>query len=87
MKAKIALISGAAAGCMALAGCGGGGSSHTVSAPVAPAPTTTFLDTAAVLTIVNTKTSDTTLPFDVDGGAYAFTPVEDSQQATVVDGT
>jgi hypothetical protein len=86
MKAKIALISGAAAGCMALAGCGAD-SSHTVSSPVAPAPATTFLDTAAVLTIVNTKTSDTTLPFDVNGGAYAFTPVEDSQQATVVDGT
>ena len=85
MKAKIALIGGAAAGCMALAGCGD--SSHTVSSPVAPAPTTTFLDTAAVLTIVNTKTSDTTLPFDVNGDAYAFTPVDDSQQATVVDGT
>ncbi|HEY2419045.1 MAG TPA: hypothetical protein VGH84_14070 [Steroidobacteraceae bacterium] len=86
MKAKIALISGAAAGCMALAGCGG--NSHTASSPVAPpASSTTFLDTAAVLTIVNTKTSDSTLPFEVNGGAYAFTPVDDSQSATVVDGT
>jgi hypothetical protein len=85
MKAKIALITGVAAGCMALAGCGG--NSHTASSPVAPASSTTYLDTAAVLTIVNTKTSDSTLPFDVNGGAYAFTPVEDSQTATVVDGT
>jgi hypothetical protein len=85
MKAKIALISGAAALCGALAGCGGG--SHMVSSPVAPAPTTTTLDTAAVLDIVKNKTSDTTLPFDVNGGVMVFAPVDDSTQATVVDGT
>jgi uncharacterized membrane protein len=86
MKARIALISGTAAGCMALAGCGGG-SSHTVSNPVAPTPTTTMLDTVEVFDIVRTKTSETAQPFAVNGGAVAFTPVDDSTQATVVDGT
>ncbi len=86
MKTKTALISGAAAAGLALAGCGGG-SSHMASSPVAPPPTSTLLDTPAVLTIINTKTSDTTLPFDVNGDAVAFVPVEDSTQPTVVDGT
>jgi hypothetical protein len=35
------------------------------------------LDTAAVLVIVQTKTSETAAPFAVDGGAVAVTPVGD----------
>jgi hypothetical protein len=86
MKARFALISGTAAACLALAGCGG--DSHMASNPVAPPPpTTTMMDTTQVLDIVRTKTSETTLPFAVNGGLVAFTPVDDSTQATVVDGT
>jgi hypothetical protein len=84
MKARMAMISSAAAGCMALGGCGGG--SHTVSNPVTPPPTTMMLDTVEVLDIVQTKTSETTQPFDVNGGVVAFIAVDDSTQATVVDG-
>lgn len=86
MKARIALISGAAAACMALSGCGGGG--NMASNPVAPPPpTATMLDTTQVLDIVRTRTSETTLPFAVNGGVVVFTDVDDSIQATVVDGT
>jgi hypothetical protein len=35
------------------------------------------LDTAAVLVIVQTKTSETAAPFAVDDGAVAVTPVGD----------
>lgn len=85
MKAKIALIGGAAAGCMAIAGCGGG--SHLVSSPVTPPPTTTVLETNTVLQIVQSQTSETAQPFQVDNGVVVFAQVDDSTAPTVVDGT
>jgi hypothetical protein len=46
------------------------------------------LDTAAVLAIVQAKTSETTSPFAVDGGLVAVTPVGDETSAPIsVDGT
>jgi hypothetical protein len=46
------------------------------------------LDTAAVLAIVQTKTSETTSAFAVDGGLVAVTPVGDEMSAPIsVDGT
>jgi uncharacterized lipoprotein YajG len=90
MKAKIALWIGATAlGCMALAGCGG--SNNTASntpPPTVPAAPTTQLDTAEVLAVVQTKTSDTTAPFQVDNGAVAVTPTGDETGEPIsVDGT
>ena len=91
MKTRIALLIGAAAGCVALAGCGGGGrdDSMTYSAPPPPPPPTTMeLDTAAVLAVVQTKTSDSTPPFQVDDAAVAVTPVGDETSAPLsVDAT
>lgn len=90
MKAKIALWIGATAlGCMALAGCGG--SNNTASnppPPTVPAAPTTQLDTAEVLAVVQTKTSETTAPFQVDNGAVAVTPTGDETGEPIsVDGT
>jgi hypothetical protein len=46
------------------------------------------LDTAAVLAIVQTKTSETTEPFEVDSGAVAVIPVGDETSSPIsVDGT
>jgi hypothetical protein len=46
------------------------------------------LDTAAVLVIVQTKTSETADPFQVDGSAVAVTPVGDETGAPIsVDAT
>jgi hypothetical protein len=46
------------------------------------------LDTAAVLAIVQTMTSETTSPFAVDGGLVAVTPVGDETSAPIsVDAT
>jgi hypothetical protein len=46
------------------------------------------LDTAAVLAIVRTKTSETADPFQVDNGAVAVTPIGDETGAPIsVDGT
>jgi hypothetical protein len=86
MKAKIAsLITGAsAAACMALAGCGGGSDNgNLTSTPAAPMN----LDTAQVLAIVKTKTSETAEPFQVNGGAVAVTPAGDeTSESVAVDG-
>ena len=94
MKAKIALIVGGAAFCCVLvASCGGGEASSTYVAPPAPPATappskTTDLDTADLLAIVQTETSDTTEPFQVDGGAIAVVPVGDETSAPIsVDAT
>jgi hypothetical protein len=90
MNTRIALLIGAAAGCLALASCGGGGrdDSMTYSAPPPPPPMTMDLDTAAVLAIVQTKTSDSTAPFQVDDAAVAVTPVGDETSAPLgVDAT
>jgi len=94
MKAKIALsIAAPALVCMALASCGGGTASVPASAaapppPAAPAPPApTQLDTAAVLGIVRTQTSDTAEPFQVDDSAVEVIPVFDETGAPIsVDG-
>ncbi len=58
------------------------------SASTPPPPTTMELDTAAVLAIVQTKTSETTEPFEVDSGAVAVIPVGDETSSPIsVDGT
>ena len=94
MKARSALsIGGAALSCMVLASCGG--DRHGASMPPAPPPPpppppqmTMDLDTAAVLAIVRTKTSETADPFQVDNGAVAVTPTGDETAAPIsVDGT
>jgi len=87
MNAKIGLIVGAAMlSCALLAGCGG--SHHTPvqtsgGPPSPPPPTTKDLDTAAVLAIVQTQTSETTDPFEVDNAAIAVTPIGDETSAPV----
>ena len=93
MKAKSALsIGGALLSCMVLASCGS--DHHGASMPPAPPPPpppppmTMDLDTAAVLAIVRTKTSETADPFQVDNGAVAVTPIGDETGAPIsVDGT
>jgi hypothetical protein len=72
-----------------LAGCGG--SNHTpVSTsggppppPPPPTPPTKDLDTAAVLAIVQTQTSETTDPFEVDSAAIAVTQVGDETSSPI----
>jgi len=85
MNARIALLIGGAtiAGTL-LAGCSdnhGGIVPITYvpppSSPSPPPPVTMDLDTAAVLSIVQTKTSETAAPFEVDDGAIALTPMGD----------
>jgi len=94
MKARIALIVGGAAFCSVLvAGCGGGNDNSASVAPPAPpsaAPPskTSELDTADLLGIVQTETSDTSQPFQVDGGAVALVPAGDETSAPIkVDAT
>ena len=92
MNARIGLIIGAAvlSGAL-LAGCGG--SHHAPvqmsSTPPPPPPSQTKdLDTAAVLAIVQTQTSETADPFEVDNAAIAVTPVGDETSSPVsVDAT
>jgi hypothetical protein len=93
MNARIGLIIGAAvlSGAL-LAGCGG--SRHAPvqmsSTPPPPPPPsqTKDLDTAAVLAIVQTQTSETADPFEVDDAAIAVTPVGDETSSPVsVDAT
>jgi hypothetical protein len=74
-----AIVSGAAAaaGCLALGGCGSGDNGSASATPPATSMPTEQLDTAAVLSIVQTRTSETTTPFMVDGGAVAVTPADD----------
>jgi hypothetical protein len=94
MKHRIALMIGCAAlSCAVLAGCGGDHHGMAMQPappskpqpppppPPPPPPTTMDLDTAAVLSIVQTKTSETADPFQVDGGAVAVTPVGDETSA------
>ncbi len=94
MKDRIALlIGGAAVSCAVLAACGGDNHGMSMqpppSAPPPPPPMMTMdLDTAAVLAIVQTKTSETAEPFQVDGAAVAVTPVGDETSAPLsVDAT
>jgi hypothetical protein len=88
MNARIGLIIGAAIlSCTLLASCGG--SHHTPvqmsggPPPPPPPPTTKDLDTAAVLAIVQTQTSETTDPFEVDDAAIAVTPIGDETGSPV----
>jgi hypothetical protein len=93
MKARITLLIGTAALSCLLASCGGGhhgGLPVQTSAPPPPPPppTTKDLDTAAVLAIIQTQTSETADPFEVDNAAVAVTPVGDETSAPVnVDAT
>jgi hypothetical protein len=93
MKAKVALlISSTAVVCMALASCDGGHRSPSmtsmVTPPPPPPPPTMDLDTAAVLAIVQTMTSETADPFPVDGGLVEVTPVGDETSSPIsVDST
>jgi hypothetical protein len=88
MNSKIGLIIGAAVlNCTLLAGCGGNHHSPVQTSggppPPPPPPTTKDLDTAAVLAIVQTQTSETTDPFEVDNAAIAVTPIGDETSAPV----
>jgi hypothetical protein len=92
MKTKIAFLIGMAAmGCTLLAGCGGsnhGAPPQTNTPPPPPPPMTKDLDTAAVLAIVRTQTSETADPFEVDNAAVAVTPIGDETSAPIsVDAT
>ena len=89
MKTRSALsICGAALSCMVLASCGGDGHRASIPPPAPPPQMTMDLDTAAVLAIVQTKTSNTADPFQVDNGAVAVTPIGDETSAPIsVDGT
>lgn len=87
MKSKITfLIVGAGLSCGFVAGCGSDHHNAAVTPP--PAMTTMDLDTAAVLAIVQTKTSESAEPFEVDNGAVAVTPAGDETSAPIsVDAT
>jgi hypothetical protein len=94
MKDRIALLMGSAAvSCAVLVGCEGGNHGMSMQPPPSMPPTpppvmTMDLDTAAVLAIAQTKTSETADPFQVDGGAVAVTPVGDETSAPLsVDAT
>jgi hypothetical protein len=90
---RIALMIGTAMmSCALLASCGG--SNHTPvqtsggPPPPPPPPPTKDLDTAAVLAIVQTQTSETSDPFEVDNAAIAVTPVGDETSSPIsVDAT
>jgi len=78
MKTKIALaITGTAMSSVMLASCGGSDIGTASSAPSTPVVATEQLDTAEVLAIVQTRTSETSSPFAVDGGAVVVTPADD----------
>lgn len=82
---KIALMMGTAMlTCTVLAACGGSHQSpaQTSNGPPPP-PQTKNLDTAAVLAIVQTQTSETTDPFEVDGAAIAVTPIGDETSSPI----
>ena len=89
---RIALIIGT--GVMSstlLAGCGGDRRTSGGPPPPPPPPPpsmTKDLDTAAVLAIVQTQTSETADPFEVDNAAIAVTPIGDETSSPVsVDAT
>lgn len=85
MKHRIVILIGSAAlSCAVLAGCGSPHGTYMPptqpsmpTPPPPPPPTTMDLDTAAVLAIVQTKTSETAQPLLVDGGAVELTPAGD----------
>jgi hypothetical protein len=86
MKDRIPLlIGGAAISCVVLAACGGDDHRGTTTQPPpagTPPPAMTLdLDTAAVVAIIKTETSETANPFQVDGAVVAVTPVDDETSA------
>jgi hypothetical protein len=87
MTARIAYLIGAAvASCALLASCGGSHQGNTPPVTMTPPPPpsmTKDLDTAAVLNIIQTQTSETADPFEVDNAAIAVTPVGDETSAPV----
>jgi len=92
MKRFALMIGTALMSCTLLASCGG--SDHTPvqtgggSPPPPPPPSTMDLDTAAVLAIVQTQTSETSDPFEVDNAAVAVTPMGDETSSPIsVDAT
>jgi hypothetical protein len=90
---RIALMIGTAVVCCAmLASCGGSNNHAPVQTsggpPPPPPPPTKDLDTAAVLAIVQTQTSETSDPFEVDNAAIAVTPMGDETSSPIsVDAT
>ncbi len=76
---------GVLAACIVLASCHGhrGSSGSSPPPPPPPPPMTMDLDTAAVLAIVQTQTSETTEPFQVDNGAVAVVPVGDETSSPI----
>jgi hypothetical protein len=89
MKTKIAFLFGTAAVSLSLlAGCGGSDHGAPPQTKTPPPPMTQDLDTAAVLAIVRTQTSETADPFEVDNAAVAVTPIGDETSAPIsVDAT
>jgi hypothetical protein len=92
MKRFALMIGTALMSCTLLASCGG--SDHTPvqtgggSPPPPPPPSTMDLDTPAVLAIVQTQTSETSDPFEVDNAAVAVTPMGDEMSSPIsVDAT
>jgi hypothetical protein len=94
MKRFALLIGTALMSCTLLASCGG--SDHTPvqtsggppPPPPPPPPPTMELDTAAVLAFVQTQTSETSDPFEVDDAAVAVTPMGDETSSPIsVDAT
>jgi hypothetical protein len=88
MKRIAVIIGTGVMNCTLLAGCGG--DHHTSGGPPPPPPPsmTKDLDTAAVLAIVQTQTSETADPFEVDNAAIAVTPIGDETSSPVsVDAT
>jgi hypothetical protein len=92
MKRIASMIGTAVVSCTLLASCGG--SNHTPvqtsggPPPPPPPPPTKDLDTAAVLAIVQTQTSETSDPFEVDNAAIAVTPIGDETSSPIsVDAT
>jgi hypothetical protein len=92
MNARIGFLIGAAMGCALLAACGGGHHGGTpvtmMPPPPPPPPPTKDLDTAALLAIIQTQTSETAEPFEVNDAAVAVTPKGDETSAPIgVDAT
>ena len=84
---RFALMIGAAlTSCTLLASCGGSGHAPVQTGggpPPPPPPMTKDLDTAAVLAIVQTQTSETADPFEVDDAAIAVTPIGDETSTPI----
>jgi hypothetical protein len=91
MKKIASIIGTGVMSCALLAGCGGDhntGGGPAPPPPPPPTPMTKNLDTAAVLAIVQTQTSETADPFEVDNAAIAVTPIGDETSSPVsVDAT